>query len=214
MRIARENLARYVSPNLVERLATAADPFGAVRRQQAAILFVDVVGFTCFAEQHDPEIVIAFLREFHSRMAQAVFDHEGTLDDFIGDEVMAVFGTPEPRVDDAARALACGHSLRGIIASWNLERATLGMPAVAVGIGLHFGTVVAGSTGSSNRLKFAVVGDAVNVASRLQAATRELHCEMVVSQAAMRAASLDPAPDGLREVSLRGHAAPVAVMVF
>lgn len=104
--------------------------------------------------------------------------------------------------------------MRGIIASWNLERATLGMPAVAVGIGLHFGTVVAGSTGSSNRLKFAVVGDAVNVASRLQAATRELHCEMVVSQAAMRAASLDPAPDGLREVSLRGHAAPVAVMVF
>jgi hypothetical protein len=89
---ARENLARYVSPNLVERLAAEVEPFGAVRRQQAAILFVDVVGFTRFAEQNTPETVIAFLREFHGRMAQAVFDHEGTLDDYIGDEVMAVFG--------------------------------------------------------------------------------------------------------------------------
>jgi adenylate cyclase len=211
---ARENLARYVSPNLVERLATAADPFGTVRRQQAAILFVDVVGFTRFAEQNDPETVIAFLRDFHSRMAQAVFDHEGTLDDFIGDEVMAVFGTPEPRADDAARALVCAHNMRSIIASWNLERASLGMPAVAVGIGLHVGTVVAGSTGSANRLKFAVVGDAVNVASRLQAATRELGCDMVVSLAAMRAANADPPARSQREVSLRGHAADVAVVVF
>ena len=104
-------------------------------------------------------------------MAQSVFDHEGTLDDLIGDEVTAVFGTPEPRVDDAARALACAHAMRGVIASWNMERATQ-RPAVAVGIGLRFGTVVTGSTGSANRLKFPVVGGAVNVASRLQAATR------------------------------------------
>ncbi|NDZ18733.1 hypothetical protein C7T35_21115 [Variovorax sp. WS11] len=210
---ARENLARYVSPNLVERLAAAAEPFGAVRRQQAAILFVDVVGFTRFAEQNDPETVIAFLREFHSRMAQAVFDHEGTLDDYIGDEVMAVFGTPEPRADDAARALACAHAMRRVIASWNVERASRGMPSVRVGIGMHVGTVVAGSTGSTDRLKFAVVGDAVNVASRLQAATRDLRCDLVVSQAAMHAAKADLLAATLRDVSLRGHSA-VAVVLF
>ncbi len=210
---ARENLSRYVSPNLVERLAAASEPFGSVRRQQAAILFVDVVGFTRFAEKNEPEVVIGFLREFHSRMAQAVFDHEGTLDDYIGDEVMAVFGTPEPRADDAARALACAHSMRRVLASWNAERATRGTPAVQVGIGVHVGTVVTGSTGSAERMKFAVVGDAVNVASRLQAASRELGCEMVVSQDAMRAAGADPAAGTHRDVSLRGHA-DVAVVVF
>lgn len=210
---ARENLARYVSPNLVEQLAAATEPFGAVRRQQAAILFVDVVGFTRFAEQNDPETVIAFLREFHRRMAQAVFDHDGTLDDFIGDEVMAVFGTPEPRADDAARALACAHAMRRVLATWNDERAAAGMPPVAVGIGLHVGTVVAGSTGSADRLKFAVVGDTVNVASRLQAATRQLGCELAVSLDAMRAAAADPATGRSSDVSLRGHA-DVAVVMF
>jgi adenylate cyclase len=211
---ARENLARYVSPNLVERLATADDPFGAVRRQHATILFVDIVGFTRFAEQNEPELVITFLRDFHNRMAQAAFDHEGTLDDFIGDEVMAVFGTPEPRDDDAIRALRCAHAMRGIIASWNQERAVLGMPAVAVGIGLHVGTIVAGSTGSADRMKFAVVGDTVSVASRLKAATCELNGDMVVSEAAMRAAGAEPPGESLREISLRGHAAPVAIVLF
>jgi adenylate cyclase len=210
---ARENLARYVSPNLAERLSTAAEPF-AVRRLQAGILFVDVVGFTRFAEQNDPETVIAFLRDFHGRMAKAVFDHEGTLDDFIGDEVTAVFGTPEPHADDAARALECAQDMRKSIAAWNLERAPSGFPPVKVGIGLHVGTVVAGNTGSENRLKFAVVGDAVNVASRLQAATRELGCEMVVSQIAMRAAHADPESGTQREVTLRGHAATVAVTIY
>ena len=211
---ARENLARYVSPNLVERLAAAAEPFGSVRRQEAAILFVDVVGFTRFAERNEPEAVIAFLREFHSRMAQAVFAHEGTLDDYIGDEVMAVFGTPEPRADDAVRALACAQTMRRAMARWNEERASLALPAVRVGIGLHVGTVVTGSTGSSDRLKFAVVGDAVNVASRLQAATRELGCEMVVSQDAMHAAHEDLSAGMVRNVSLRGHVAAIPVMVF
>jgi len=211
---ARENLSRYVSPNLVEQLAATAEPFGAVRRQQAAILFVDVVGFTRFAEQNEPETVIAFLRDFHRRMAKAVFDHEGTLDDFIGDEVMAVFGTPEPRADDASRALACALAMRRSVTEWNVERSERGMPAVAVGIGLHVGTVVAGSTGSASRLKFAVVGDAVNVASRLQAATRAFGCDLIVSQAAMQAAGATLAACEPHEVSLRGHAAAVPVLVL
>ncbi len=127
---------------------------------------------------------------------------------------MAVFGTPEPRTDDAARALACAHGMRRVIGAWNLERVPLQLPAVEVGIGLHVGTVVAGSTGTQDRLKFAVVGDAVNVASRLQAATRQLGCDMVVSKAAMHAAKAESLAGSEREVSLRGHAAAVAVVVF
>lgn len=147
-------------------------------------------------------------------MAQAVFGHDGTRDDFKGDDGMAVFGTSEPRVDDATRALACAHNMRGIIASWNLERAFIGKPPVAVGIGLHVGTVVARSTGSLSRLKFALVGDVVKVAIRQQPATRQLCFDMVVSQDAMLAAKGDPAAGSRREVSLRGHAAAVDVVVF
>lgn len=103
--------------------------------------------------------------------------------------------------------------MRRVLATWNDKRAAAGMPPVAVGIGLHVGIVVAGSTGSADRLKFAVVGDTVNVASRLQAATRQLGYERAVSLDAMRAAAADPATGRSSDVSLRGHA-DVAVVMF
>ena len=112
----------------------------------------------------------------------------GTLDDYVGDEVMAVFGTPEPAKDDAARAIKCAHAMRRIIDDRSAERAGAGQTPVRIGIGVHFGPVVVGSTGSEARLKFAVIGDTVNVASRLQSSTRDLRCELVVSKAALLAA--------------------------
>ncbi len=180
---ARANLARHVSANLVEDLAAVDEPFGPVRTQEVAVLFVDIVGFTGLCEGMAPEAVVAMLRDFHGRMADCVFAHGGTLDKFIGDSVMATFGTPHPGPHDAANALACARAMLAALDGWNGERASRGEPPLHVGIGLHFGPVVLGDIGDERRVEFAVLGDTVNTASRLEALTRSLDTSLAASQA-------------------------------
>ena len=177
----RANLARHFSPNMVDEISGHDQPMGAVRREDVAVLFVDIVGFTQRSENEDPERVIALLRDFYRRMADRVFAHGGTLDKFLGDGLMATFGTPHPLPDDAERALACARDMAAEIASWNEQRKELGEPPLRAGIGLHFGPVVLGDIGDERRLEFAVIGDTVNVASRLEAMTRELDVDVIVS---------------------------------
>ncbi len=112
----RTNLSRYFSPNMIDALSKADQSLGAVRSQSAAVLFADIVDFTRLSEALPPEQTMALLRDFHGRMAAAVFAHTGTLDKFIGDEVMATFGTPEPGTRDPANALACARAMQDAIA--------------------------------------------------------------------------------------------------
>jgi adenylate cyclase len=179
---ARANLARYFSPNLVDELARSDEPFGAPRRHNAAALFTDMVGFTAAAADLTPERVMALLREFHRRMARCVFDHEGTIDKYIGDALMATFGTPRAGSRDATQALRCAQAMIRTVAAWNVERARGGERIVAIGVGVHYGPVAIGDVGDPQYLAFAVVGDTVNVASRLQGLTRDLRVSLVVSQ--------------------------------
>ncbi len=181
--IAREraNLARHFPPNIVDRMAEQDQPLGAVRSQSVAALFVDIVGFTRMAERQAPEDVVAMLREFHARLEAQVFEHEGTLDKFLGDGLMATFGTPEPGPRDAGNALRCARAMLADINDWNRERAAAGAEPIKVSIGVHFGPVVLGDIGSHRRLEYAVLGDTVNVASRLEFLTRELDVHLAVS---------------------------------
>ena len=183
----RTNLARYFSPNLVEELAQADEPLGAARAQNAAILFADIVGFTRLTESMAPEHTLALLRDFHRRMAEAVFAHGGTLDKYIGDEVMATFGTPRPGPRDASNAIACARAMQIAISAWNGERTGRGDAPVQLGIGVHFGPVVLGDIGGEQRFEFAVIGDTVNVASRLERLTRQLGVGIVASDALVKA---------------------------
>jgi adenylate cyclase len=180
---ARANLARHVSANLVEDLAAVDEPFGPVRTQEVAVLFVDIVGFTSLCEGMAPKAVVAMLRDFHGRMADCVFAHGGTLDKFIGDSVMATFGTPQPGPLDAANALASARAMLAALDGWNSERASRGDAPLRVGIGLHFGPVVLGDIGDERRVEFAVLGDTVNTASRLEALTRSLGTSLAASRA-------------------------------
>ena len=179
----RANLARHFPPNIVDRLADLDKPLGEVRSQTVAVLFADIVGFTRLSEGEPPGQVVGWLREFHARMERAVFDHGGTLDKFLGDGVMATFGTPETGPRDAANAVACARAMLADIEDWNATRRAAGAPAIPLSVGIHHGTVVLGDIGSARRLEFAVLGDVVNVASRLEALTRELNCRAVVSDA-------------------------------
>jgi adenylate cyclase len=183
----RAQLARYFSANLVDEIADTNRPVGAIRKAEVAVLFVDIVGFTRLAETISPEEAIAFLRDFHARMQAAVFAHGGTLDKYLGDGLMASFGTALSGGRDAANALAAAREMAARIARWNDERAAEGVPSIAIGIGLHWGSVVLGDIGGENRLEFATIGDTVNVASRLEALTRVLDVEIVASGDLLRA---------------------------
>ena len=178
----RANLARYFSPNVVEELSNNDDPLKQIRTQNIAVLFVDIVGFTSFAEHREPIQVIDTLREFHGRMEQEVFRHHGTLDKYLGDGLMATFGTPMPSNADAGNALRCTLEMIKSIEAWNADRKARGKPELQVGFGLHYGPAVLGDIGA-NRLEFAVIGSTINIASRLEAMTRELGVCLITSNA-------------------------------
>jgi adenylate cyclase len=176
----RTNLARYFSPNVVEQLSKNDEPLKQVRTENVAVLFADIVGFTAYADGRSPAEVIGTLRRFHERMEREIFRHEGTLDKYLGDGLMATFGTPFPGASDAGNALRCAQTMLGAIDDLNRERRHRGEPPIRISIGLHYGQVVLGDLGL-NRLEFAVIGTTVNAASRLESLTREFGCAIIAS---------------------------------
>lgn len=216
---ARANLSRYFSPNMVDRLATADSTLEDVDSRQIAVLFVDIIGFTEIAERLGPERVIAMLRSYHRRMARTVFEHGGTIDKYIGDALMANFGTPEVGPHDASNALRCAYAMIQEIEQWTTKRQERGAEPIKVGIGIHFGEVVTGNIGDENHLEYAVLGDTVNVASRLERLTRDLNSKIVVSaELVARVREEEDGSDDLlhplmedRATTVRGRKQPVSV---
>lgn len=188
---ARANLARYFSPKLVETLATKDQPLGPVRRQNLAVLFADIVGFTRLSESIGPEQAIEVLRELHSWMAKVIFEWDGSIEGYIGDAVLAIFGFPQPGNRDGSNALSCAYELLTAALNWNRERSAKGLWPVRIGVGLNYGPVVLGDVGTGDYLEFTVIGDTVNTASRLQQATRSLGCDLVVGQKLVDAAKVE-----------------------
>ena len=176
----RTNLARYFSPNVVEELSHNDEPLKQVRTQDVAVLFVDIVGFTEFANSRDPTDVIETLREFHAAMEEQVFRHHGTLDKYLGDGLMATFGTPFVGDNDAGNALNCSYAMMAAVDALNKIRLQAGRPALQASFGLHYGPAVLGDIGA-HRLEFAVIGNTVNVASRLEGLSRSLGSPLVAS---------------------------------
>jgi adenylate cyclase len=161
------------SPRVVHELIDKADrlvaPGGLRERRTIGTLFADIRGFSEMSALIDPEMMMAFLDAFYARMAQAVADNEGTLDKFIGDEVMAFFGAPEPLENVSLNALQTAIEMM-IFFGWLRESFSLRQPQfgrVGLGIGINTGPVVVGSVGSRQRSEYTVIGDAVNLARRL-----------------------------------------------
>lgn len=198
-------LARYVPASVAERMAETDEPFLEDRAPPAAVLFTDVVGFTGWAEERSPEAVMRLLRGVHALVAEEVFRAGGVLDKFIGDGAMATFGVAPGRVGEdgldgaaaARRALACAEGVLARAAAFNAERAERGEDVVRLSVGVHFGPVLVGDVGGAGRMELSVVGDTVNVASRLEALTRPLGAGAAASDAVMEAAG--GAPGGWRE---------------
>jgi adenylate cyclase len=176
----RLSLSRFFSPNVVAELQAGTRPVG-LERCMATVMFVDLRSFTRFAESASPGQLSEMLVDYRSHVARTVFDWGGTLDKFIGDGVMAVFGHPSPHPDDVERALRCALDLARVLAAWKARRDLAGLPALDAGIGLHFGPVVGGVLESEQYHEFTVVGDAVNVAERIERIAKSVDAALVVS---------------------------------
>ncbi|MGC8764233.1 MAG: adenylate/guanylate cyclase domain-containing protein [Acidobacteriota bacterium] len=170
-RRAKARLERYHSPSVVRRILSRerGEAVGLeVREATATVLFADLVGFTSMTEHMPPSEVAAMLNACFSRMTDVIFGHEGTLDKFIGDCVMAVFGAPIPLNDHAVRAVRCALDMRWALEALNREQKD--RPPLAFRFGLNSGPMVAGDIGSMRRMEFTVLGTTVNAASRIETA--------------------------------------------
>ena len=166
--VVRANFERYFAPSLAARIAgdPEASRLGGDRRT-VAVLFSDIRGFTALAETMPPDGVAALLTEYFTQMVECVFRHGGTLDKFVGDAVLAQWGAPIGGDDDAQRALDAAMEMQRELATLNARWRELGRPELGIGIGLSYGEVFAGNIGSERRLEYTIIGDTVNVASRL-----------------------------------------------
>jgi adenylate cyclase len=183
----RKTLMKYLSPSLVETIMTDLD-WASLRAEKKTltVLFSDVRGFTSFSEKFPPETVIATLNEHLNMMVSVIFKYQGTLDKFVGDCVMAFWGAPlvQPNhAELAARAsLEMIEGLEKLNEKWQSE----GRPTLHIGVGINTGEMLFGNIGSEQRMDFTVIGDSVNLGSRLESSTKELHASIVISEATYR----------------------------
>src|SRR5262245_42881904 len=201
----RANLARYFSPNMVDGLMQSGGRLDEARTQPVTVLFADIWGWTTASAAMPPMQLMALLRELLRMFEKAIFAYAGTLDKFLGDGLMATFGTPKAGLRDATNALACACAMADAIARWNRKRRKNGLEPLYLGIGLHHGDVVLGDIGSERRMEFAVIGDTVNVASRIQEMTRALNIAVLASDAVIQAARAEGGEEAITQFTDTGE---------
>ena len=207
----RENLARYFPEKTAQLLADRSDPFSKPAEHQAAVLFADLVNFTAWSARQSPVETINLLRDVHKMLSEVVFRNHGTLDKFIGDGLMATFGTPEPSEKDACNTLI---ALTQMVEEFEVLKRVWNFPAdseITLSVGAHYGPVIMGNIGSRERLEFAVLGDTVNIASRLEGATRDLSCRALASGTLVAASVAGNAPGTTDIVKKLSRHAPIAL---
>jgi len=178
----RDSLARFVPTGLVSQLTASGSIDRQAKARRAAVMFVDVRGFTGLSEKLPPVAIMALLDEFRRHLVPVIERHGGAIDKFIGDAIMAVFSADDGVAERSAQdAVRCIWALRNELDAWNRERRKLGEQVIEVGIGLHWGDVVAGVLGDEERLEFTVIGDTVNVAQRLEELSSQLGLPILIS---------------------------------
>ncbi|MCC5602831.1 GAF domain-containing protein [Nostoc favosum] len=180
----KTTMSRYLTPHVTEQvMALGEDALMVGERKEVTILFSDIRGYTTLTENLGAAEVVLLLNQYFETMVEAVFNYEGTLDKFIGDALMAVFGAPLPLTENHAwRAVQSALDMRQRLEEFNRRRIIQAQPQIHVGIGISSGEVVSGNIGSRKRMDYTVIGDGVNLSSRLEAVTKDYGCDILLSE--------------------------------
>ena len=207
----RNTMSRYMSKAVMDELLEGGNAALGGASREVSVLFSDIRGFTTMSERLGPRETVAMLNDYFTDMVDVVFAHNGILDKYIGDMIMAVFGSVRSTTDDAANAVKVGSRMMMALRELNLRRGIAGQEAIRIGIGISTGDVVAGSIGSPKRLEYTVIGDRVNLAERLQNANKYYGTGVLICETTAARLSV---PVRMRELDLirvRGMQRPVSL---
>jgi adenylate cyclase len=209
----RKTFSQYLSPGVIELIEK--DPEKYIRTggemKELTILFSDIRGFTTISEKLTPDELVQLLNEYFGQMTEIIFDTNGTLDKYIGDAIMAFWGSPYPQEDHAFRSCSCALQMSRGLAKLNEKLQSAGQPPIGIGIGLNTGLVNVGNMGSARRLSWTVMGDNVNLASRLEGITKEYHVQLIISEATYRHVSSQFVCRELDKIRVKGKTLPVTI---
>jgi len=208
--LVRSNFERYFSPNIASVIAEQqyAGKLPS-QKQPVVVFFSDIRGFTPMSETMNPDEIAGLLTDYFTEMVDIVFEHSGTLDKFMGDAIMALWGAPIGHADDADRAMQCAIDQLDTLEKMNAKWKESGRQPLAIGIGINFGEVFAGNIGSNRRLEYTVIGDAVNTASRLCSSAGAN--EILISEPFYKALKKPPNVEALEPIQVKGKTKKVPV---
>ena len=206
----RAQFQRLLSPNLVDQVVAGKltlDKGGA--RNEVTLLFADIRGFTSMSESRPPEAIVQMLNDYFERMVDVLFRHEGTLDKFVGDEIIGIFGAPVSVKNAELKAACCALEMMASLKPFNLARIAAGETPIQIGIGINTGQVVTGAIGSSRALQYTAIGDAMNTASRLCSVAKP--GQIVLSGSTYARIRSDVDVEALAPVALKGKSEPLPI---
>lgn len=211
-RTIRSAFEKFLSPKLVEQMLQHPDQLklGGEKRE-LTVFFSDIRGFTTYSEKYEPEKVVSILNEYLTAMTDIILDHDGTLDKFVGDEIMAIWGAPVHQENHAELAVMAAlemlDKLRELQQSWKKQ----GLEPIDIGIGINTGEMVVGNMGSLKRMDYTVIGDNVNIGARLESLTRQYNCHMIISEATYEKVRNTVNAIELAPVTVKGKTKPINI---
>jgi adenylate cyclase len=207
----RDNLTRFLPRQVAERVIERGPAALAPVERTVTVLFSDIRGFTTMSEGLSPREVLLMLDDYFGRMSQIVKGHDGIVGKFLGDGLLAYWGVPDTLDDHAVLAVRAARDMRKGVRELNQYRETQGLPPLKIGIGIHTGTVAAGMLGGSLQSEYTVIGDAVNVASRVEGLTKQYGVDVLISETTWQALREPRRGEKLGSAEIRGRKEPVVL---
>ncbi|MBI5117205.1 adenylate/guanylate cyclase domain-containing protein [Candidatus Poribacteria bacterium] len=210
--LLKQSFQRYVSAQIVEEILQRSEPVNLQgERKTVSILLSDIRGFTTLSEQMEPEDLVQFLNSYFSAMIDIIFEHEGTLDKFMGDAVLALFGAPVSHEDDPLRSVKAAMAMQAKLRDLNDIWRTNGKPSIRIGIGISTGEVVVGNIGSERRMEYTVIGQDVNYAQRIEALTKDLPANVLISESTYERIKEHVVVEKFGPLAIKGKKDPITV---
>ncbi|GGF70040.1 hypothetical protein GCM10011332_25060 [Terasakiella brassicae] len=207
----KSTMSRYMDPGLADKLMGGGEEILGGQSSIATVLFSDVRSFTTLSEELGAQGIVSLLNEYFTVMVDCLNAEEGMLDKFIGDAIMAIFGTPFPHEDDPDRAVRCAIDMMNKLRAFNKDRTTKGLMPIDIGIGLNTDNVVSGNIGSPKRMDYTVIGDGVNLAARLESGTKQYGAHILISEFTFKALRGTYRYREMDHVVVKGKTKPVAI---